>query len=104
MLLVSETLGSPVIAQRLLQAGANVDLPDAYGNTPLLIASYYGHTQFLSLLLAHGAEITARNDEGDTALSVAHSKETREIFRRELVNQNSAPQHAGAARRLKSLC
>lgn len=41
------------------------------GGTPLMYAAYNGYPQVVKLLLEHGADLTATNNEGHTALSLA---------------------------------
>ena len=52
----------------LLEAGANPNLPGEYGFTPLHYAAAWGHHEFVSLLLAYGADKEQTNDDGITAL------------------------------------
>ncbi|WP_051362410.1 ankyrin repeat domain-containing protein [Solimonas soli] len=57
---------------RLLDAGADVNLADHAGWSPLIHAAYFGSdTQIIELLLARGANINAQNDRGLTALYLA---------------------------------
>ena len=45
------------------------------GDTPLLVAAYFGHTEVCELLLEKGkANIEEIDDDGDTALKLAASK------------------------------
>jgi uncharacterized protein len=52
---------------------SQVDGFSADGWTPLHLAAYFGHTKIAEMLLAHGAEVTARsrNSTGNTALHAA---------------------------------
>ena len=50
----------------------------AHGQTALMFASYYGHTELARLLLTNGADVNA-DFEGDTALTWAKQKGHAEI-------------------------
>ncbi len=54
--------------QNLLARGANPNLPDADGDTPLHGAAQRGNLKLLEMLLAAGAEPNAKNKLGGTAL------------------------------------
>jgi hypothetical protein len=51
--------------------GEDVDLRDANGDTPLMIASAYGHEKIVKFLLDKGAYQNASSPSGDTPLSLA---------------------------------
>lgn len=56
----------------MLDRGADVNLPDPAGWTPLIHAVYFGASdELLALLLDRGARINAQNDRGVTALYLA---------------------------------
>jgi hypothetical protein len=50
----------------LLTRGALVNVQSAGGMTPLHLAAEYGHKEIVALLLAHGADVNARNSDGQT--------------------------------------
>ncbi|KAG8718514.1 hypothetical protein FRC08_005113 [Ceratobasidium sp. 394] len=60
----------------LLDLGADFDLPDQQGNTPLHYASAWGHVQAVQLLIERGCQFAARNNEGFTASDYAYSIST----------------------------
>ncbi|CAG2255860.1 Mitogen-activated protein kinase kinase kinase 19 [Mytilus edulis] len=60
--------------QRRSDCLVSVDVKDKRtGNTPLIWASKRGHTKIVQLLLKHGADVTLRNYEIQTAVDVASS-------------------------------
>ena len=58
----------PRIVQRALDAGADVNMKDEDGHTPLHWACTYGNEEICRLLLEHGADPNARDDNGRTPL------------------------------------
>ncbi len=55
--------------QSLLRADADPNAKSKLGNTPLIVAAAYPQsTSVIELLLAHGAELDATNNRGNTAL------------------------------------
>ena len=61
------------VVAALPDAAAAIDLnhPDIIGYTPLMTASYHGHTEVVRVLLAAGADKDLRNKKGKTALDLA---------------------------------
>ena len=64
---------SVIAVKTLLKCGANVELKDSYGNTPLFRAVFCseGDGQIITLLLSHGANPDSENDHGVTPRSLA---------------------------------
>jgi len=58
---------------RLLEAGADVNAPNAIARTPLMEAAAYEHPRIVELLLARGANPSAADNNGITALMEAAS-------------------------------
>ena len=55
--------------QRLLASGVDANARDALGNPALFEAAWIGNTELASVLLGHGADVNARNDDtASTAL------------------------------------
>jgi ankyrin repeat protein len=70
---------SPKVALALINAGAEVNISDFDGRTPLMRAAFRGHTEVVSVLLAAGASPTAQKADGRLAIDLA--KERIEYFR-----------------------
>jgi len=51
----------------------DVNSVDSFGNTPLILAATLGRTEFIRLLIKHGARIKTRNHDGWNALNEAVS-------------------------------
>ncbi|KAK6983592.1 ankyrin repeat and KH domain-containing protein 1 [Biomphalaria glabrata] len=81
-------IGNAHLLQFLLQDGIRLELRDGNGNTPLLISSTKGFTDVVVKLLSMGADINAKNNNGDTALMLATSREVIQFL---LENQHLQP-------------
>lgn len=55
----------------LLDAGANVNAQNSFGNTALMLASSRGHIEIVRLLVSRGADVRMKNSHGHTALDSA---------------------------------
>jgi len=62
------------VVQALIDAGANIEIPISYGVRPLMLAAGYGETAVVETLLKAGADVTARNEGGFTALMMVKQK------------------------------
>ena len=62
------------VALLLHQAGADVNIADNGGLTPLMLVSLAGRLSLVKLLLSHGARRDARDVNGQTALAYAIAK------------------------------
>jgi len=56
------------IAAALIQAGAEINVQDPYGVTPLLFAAISGSPETIRMLLKSGANVKAKDSDGRTAL------------------------------------
>ena len=65
----------------LLDAGADANARDRYGDTPLHRALGKGHVEVVRALLDAGADVNARDDFGDTPLRLAAGKGHVEVAR-----------------------
>lgn len=59
------------IVPLLLEAGADLEAPDAGGNTSLHLAAHEGLPEIIRLLVERGTSINARRSDGKTPLGVA---------------------------------
>ena len=61
------------VIKLLLENYAYIDAESPNGSTPLMMASLYGSTEAVKLLVEEGADVTLRNQKGLTALEFAKS-------------------------------
>jgi ankyrin repeat protein len=61
----------PAVVEALLQAGADVDVRQQGGYTPLMGAAAGGVVEIVTMLVEAGADNDETNDEGKTALDIA---------------------------------
>jgi ankyrin repeat protein len=73
----------------LVRRGANIEVRDNEGNTPLLLAVRLGTFRSAEHLITSGGDITTRNNSGDTALHLAVRDERSDLVA--LLLQNNAP-------------
>ncbi|KAG9000622.1 hypothetical protein FRB94_009579 [Tulasnella sp. JGI-2019a] len=73
---VAATKGNEGFVRMFCDLGADFDLPDLQGNTPLHHASAWNHVSVLQLLIERGCQYAARNNEGFTASDYAFSYST----------------------------
>jgi len=79
--------------QAELDTGVNVNAKeDGCGTTPLQFAAGYGHKAIAELLIAKGANVKAKNNNGFTALHLAASEGHKEVV--ELLIANGADVNA----------
>jgi ankyrin repeat protein len=55
----------------LLAEGADIDIVDENGNTPLMIASKIGNPRMVKIILAHSPDVNRQNNQGNSALMIA---------------------------------
>ena len=62
------------IVSILLEKGAQKDVVDKKGNTPLMLAALRGNDTVVDILRKAGADINMKNNDGQTALSIAQEQ------------------------------
>ena len=67
------------VVRFLIRQGADLEVADAAGNTPLLIAIQQHNHRLVAHLLAQGADVDARNVQGQSALSLAQQQQLETI-------------------------
>ena len=55
----------------LARLGADVNIPDNIGTTPVYIAAFAGHANAIRILATLGADVKTPNKDGSTPLNVA---------------------------------
>jgi ankyrin repeat protein len=63
--------GHAAIARRLVEVGADVNVRQRHGWTPLHGAVHMGDADLVRFLLSHGADPKAATDDGETAIDMA---------------------------------
>ncbi|WP_180014872.1 ankyrin repeat domain-containing protein [Acinetobacter sp. YH16031] len=61
-------IGNREVINEFLKHDFPVDVRNKDGYTPLMMATYYGHQDIVTTLLANGADRCARDNRGNTAL------------------------------------
>jgi hypothetical protein len=83
---VAAEQGNVVDIAQALDLGADIDVADGFGLTPLARAAFNGHRPAVKLLLDRGASFTTQDNDGDTALACAvqngHAKIVAELVAR----------------------
>src|SRR5215472_9881530 len=67
------------VAHRLLNSGANADLADNAGVTPLMVAAMHGDLEMVRVLIGHVSDIAAKDGAGHSALFYAVGSQKIEI-------------------------
>uniref|UniRef100_A0A671NIW3 Fibronectin type 3 and ankyrin repeat domains protein 1-like n=1 Tax=Sinocyclocheilus anshuiensis TaxID=1608454 RepID=A0A671NIW3_9TELE len=71
LMCVSAISGNAAVASILLQAGADVNIRDKAGKTPLMVAVLNNHVELVKLLLDSGADHHMKNEYGAGAADMA---------------------------------
>ncbi|XP_044096661.1 fibronectin type 3 and ankyrin repeat domains protein 1 isoform X2 [Neovison vison] len=68
---VSAVSGNQSVASVLIDAGADVNMRDKDGKTPLMVAVLNNHEELVQLLLSKGADASVKNEFGKGVLEMA---------------------------------
>lgn len=63
----------------LLSNGADVNLPGMFGRTAAMTALFQGDANLVRRLISKGADLSAKDDDGKTALDYAEERDEQEI-------------------------
>lgn len=104
--------GQMVVAQFLLDNGAEVEAKDRFGFTPLHLATRSGHKGMVELLLGHKADVEAADKDGNRPLHMAAERGYRSVLEILLAHKGDingknrygwTPLHVAAANGYKSI-
>ncbi|XP_071793630.1 fibronectin type 3 and ankyrin repeat domains 1 protein-like [Asterias amurensis] len=73
--------GDPNVAKVLMNAGAEVNIKDKDGKTPLMIACLNGHVTLVQALVERGADPTVRTEFGMSAVEMANSFDRKRVMK-----------------------
>jgi ankyrin repeat protein len=79
---------SPELLELLIKSGANVDITDFIGLTPLMVATREGLNNLVTILIEQGVNINQQDSHGFTALFFAAYNNSTDILKN-LVNHNA---------------
>ena len=72
--------GNPEAVQFLLDRGADPNLQNKKGQTPLHYAAYNNNPKIAKYLIDHGADINARDKSGQTPIQLTNNKIIKKII------------------------
>ena len=70
-LLIAALFGHEEVVVAMIDAGAEVDIPNNDGDTALSMAAFFCHEEIVEVLLANGADVNRKNKKGDNLIAVA---------------------------------
>jgi ankyrin repeat protein len=77
---VAARRGNLVVAQALLECGADIEARDKYGDTPLHRAVKCRQAEMVAYLLASGADAQAKSKSGQTPQQMARGELIQQIL------------------------
>jgi ankyrin repeat protein len=75
-----DPVSCPSLVKFFVENGADLNYQSSYGNTALILASMWGHSEVVRFLLSKGADTSLKNKDGNTALEEAQNREIRQIL------------------------
>ncbi len=72
--------GRVVQSSNLLHKGANIEIRNQDGDTPLICAVKFNRPAIVKMLLEYGANPELKNKEGQIAMDLAKKEENKEII------------------------
>ena len=72
--------GYSAIAKLLIKSGADVNISNFNGATALIFAATFNKPEIAALLLAHGADKSALDDKGNSALQHAKMQSSAAVL------------------------
>ncbi|CAB3979635.1 Myotrophin [Paramuricea clavata] len=72
--------GQREVIDYLVNQGADMNVPDKHGITPLLAAIYEGHLECVKLLLAKGAKKDGKSPTGESYKDAAETQEMKDLL------------------------
>ena len=72
--------GAPEVFALLISKGADIDARDDDGNTPLHHTAMSGDTIVAQLLISVSADLSIKNNKGQTALELAEERDSRGVI------------------------
>lgn len=79
------------IAQFLVRSGAQLNLPDCEGNSPVHYAARNGSKQLLEWLMGKNPDLGIKNNQGKTPLEINERPSIREIFEKDPPENSTSP-------------
>jgi len=81
--------GDLIKVQKALENGANPNVKDKDGHTPLHLAAFTGHADVARLLLEHGADPRIADNKGHIPLDYAKDSTIRSLLESAMRNNKS---------------
>ena len=94
--------GHLAVMRLLIEAGVDIDIESPHGTTPLLLAAREARLDAVAFLLAHGADVSQKDSDGNTVLHLMHNVEYLPNYQGDLVKTIKILVDAGADVNAKS--